>query len=362
MSTVEQVTSVRDNTERSGDEKTTQTDAAPTPENKSPERPGHVVVFAPSPELTITIEDHAESGDIHIHAGGQGVWQARMVRALRAEVTLCATFAGETGKVLQHLLDDEGINFAAVKRSGLGAAYIHDRRGGERHAIIETAGDPLSRHDLDELYGITLREGIESDVVLLSGPVGDGVLPADVYRRLAADLKEHDCTVIIDLAGERLDAALEGGVDVVKVSHEELLADGRITHDTVDDIVEAMRSIRDAGAGTVIVTRAEAPLLLLTGDDVRQLSAPTMEIVDTRGAGDSFTAATAVGLARGFGIESAAALGASAGALNVTRHGLGTGDADAIHKFSTRVRVSALGGEPHREVELTPDQLAAMAG
>ncbi|HRQ00896.1 MAG TPA: PfkB family carbohydrate kinase [Terrimesophilobacter sp.] len=366
MNTAEQITSVhgdagRSDSVRSDDQKTVHTDAAPTSKHDAPQRPGRVVVFAPSPELTITIEDHAENGDIHIHAGGQGVWQARMARALRAEVTLCATFAGETGKVLQHLLADEGINFVAVKRPGLGAAYIHDRRGGERQAIIETAGDPLSRHDLDELYGITLREGIESDVVILSGPVGDGVLPADVYRRLAADLREHDCTVIIDLAGERLDAALEGGVDVVKVSHEELLADGRITDHTVDDIVEAMRGIRDAGAGTVIVTRAEEPLLLLTGDDVRQLSAPTMEIVDTRGAGDSFTAATAVGLARGLGMESAAALGASAGALNVTRHGLGTGDADAIHTFASRVRMSALGAEPHHEVEITPDELAAMA-
>src|SRR5690606_6896999 len=134
--------------------------------------------------------------------------------------TLCATFAGETGKVLQHLLDDEDIGFIAVKRAEIGAAYIHDRRDGERHAIIETPGDPLSRHDLDELYGITLREGIESDVVVLSGPVGESVISPDVYRRLAADLRQHDCTVMIDLAGARLNAALDGGVDIVKLSHE----------------------------------------------------------------------------------------------------------------------------------------------
>lgn len=362
MSTAEQVTSAREpNGDAPRDESTASTDAHATTAAVATERAGHVVVFAPSPELTITIEDHSDDGDIHIHAGGQGVWQARMVRALRADVTLCATFAGETGKVLQHLLDDEGIRFVAVKRAGRGAAYIHDRRDGERQQIIETAGDPLSRHDLDELYGITLREGIESDVVLLSGPAGDGVISPDVYRRLAADLREHDCTVIIDLAGDRLDAALEGGVDVVKVSHEELLADGRITDDTVDEILAAMRRLRSDGAGTVIVTRAANPLLLLTGDDVKQVSSPKMEIVDTRGAGDSFTAAMAVALARGLSIEQAVALGASAGALNVTRHGLGTGDFDAIHKFSSRVKIGSVGAEPHHEVEITPDELAAMA-
>lgn len=347
MSTVERVTGARN-----GD--------SPSP-GMAGVGTGHVVIFAPSPELTITIEDHAENGDIHIHAGGQGVWQARMVRSLKSEVTLCASFAGETGKVLQHLLDDEDINFVAVKRAGRGAAYIHDRRGGERNEIIETAGDPLSRHDLDELYGITLREGIDSDVVLLSGPAGDEVLSPDVYRRLAADLREHDCKVIVDLAGDRLDAALEGGVEVVKVSHEELLQDGRAASDTTDDIVEAMRQLRRSGAGTVIVTRAEHPLLLLSGEKVCQVTSPRMEIVDPRGAGDSFTAATAVGLARGYTIEDAVKLGASAGALNVTRHGLGTGDADAIHRFSSRVRVSDVGDEPRHEVQLTPDELASLA-
>lgn len=343
---------------------------------------GRVVIFAPSPELTITIEDHAEAGDIHIHAGGQGVWQARMVRALGSSVTLCASFAGETGKVLQHLLDDEGIDFVAVKRAGLGAAYIHDRRDGDRRAVIETPGDPLSRHDLDELYGITLREGIESDVVLLSGPAGDHVLSPDVYRRLAADLRQHDCTVVVDLAGDRLDAALEGGVDIVKTSHEELLDDGRISANEPDQIVAAMREIRDRGCDCVIVTRADAPLLMLSAEGVRTVTTPTMEIVDTRGAGDSFTAATAVGLARGLTIDDAVILGASAGALNVTRHGLGTGDAASIHRFSRLVRVSAYGeyGDDDRaqasgtrdvqpnatdaaerpEVAVSPDELAQL--
>ena len=381
MSSSEQVFSTRNSNAANPDAHNSggAPDAATQPIAIPPGAEGRVVIFAPSPELTVTIEDHAEAGDIHIHAGGQGVWQARMVRALGSNVTLCATFAGETGKVLQHLLDDEGIEFVAVKRAGLGAAYIHDRRDGDRREVIETAGDPLSRHDLDELYGITLREGIESNVVLLSGPAGDHVLSPDVYRRLAADLRQHDCTVVVDLAGDRLDAALEGGVDIVKTSHEELLADGRIEADEPDLIIDAMRRIRDRGCDTVIVTRADAPLLMLSGEHLRTVTTPTMEIVDTRGAGDSFTAATAVGLARGLPIEDAVVLGASAGALNVTRHGLGTGDAASIHKFSKLVRVRPY-GEPdgpaagggksgdtsadtdaeHSEVAVSPGELAQL--
>ncbi len=319
---------------------------------------GRVVVFAPSPLLTITIEDHKGDGDIHLHAGGQGVWQARMVRAMGAEATLCASFAGETGRVLRHLISDEGFPLVAVEREGYGAAYIHDRREGGRKVIVETEGDSLSRHDLDELYGHTLREAMDSDIVLLSGPAGDRVLSPDVYRRLAADLRSCRCRVVVDLSGERLDAALRGGVDVVKVSHEELLADGRIASTEEAQLVGAMQEIRDAGADTVVVTRADRGLLLLTGEGVRRVAAPTMEVVDTSGAGDSFTAATAAALAQGSGIEEAVVLGAAAGALNVTRHGLGTGNPSAIRRFSGFVRVSALDAEDAAEVRVSPAELA----
>lgn len=322
-------------------------------------RVGRVVVFAPSPVLTITVEDHDGEGEIHLHAGGQGVWQARMVRALGTEVTLCAGFAGETGKVLQHLIRDEGFSLVAVeRREGYGAAYIHDRRRGRRQVITDTKGDSLSRHDLDKLYGLTLREANGSDVVLLSGPAGSGVVPADVYRRLAADLHSCRCRVMVDLIGERLDAALKGGVDIVKVSHEELLADGRISSVDTREIVSAMHAIRSAGAKIVVVTRAEQGLLLLDDEGVRQVVAPAMQVEDATGAGDSFTAATAAVLAQGSGIDEAAALGAAAGALNVTRHGLGTGELSTIRRFSEFVEISPVEWQRPSEVRITPAQLA----
>ncbi|MFE5410358.1 hypothetical protein [Microbacterium sp. NPDC056569] len=41
-----------------------------------------VTIFAPSPTLTVTVEEHDDEPDIHLHSGCQGVWQARMLRRL----------------------------------------------------------------------------------------------------------------------------------------------------------------------------------------------------------------------------------------------------------------------------------------
>ena len=41
-----------------------------------------LVVLAPSPLLTITVEvEHDTREELHLHAGGQGLWVARMAAA-----------------------------------------------------------------------------------------------------------------------------------------------------------------------------------------------------------------------------------------------------------------------------------------
>ena len=70
---------------------------------------GGIAVFAPVTILTITLERAADGHDeVHVHPGGQGVWQARMGRTLGARVTICTLIGGEPGAVLHGLLEGEG--------------------------------------------------------------------------------------------------------------------------------------------------------------------------------------------------------------------------------------------------------------
>ncbi len=129
-----------------------------------------------------------------------------------------------------------------------------------------------------------------------------------------------------DLSGDQLRAALEGGVDVLKVSHDQLMENGRITDDDQDRVLEAMSQLRADGAVNVVVSRADQPTLALVDDTTVKVIVPPLQPVDTRGGGDSMTAGLATALARGHGLEDALCLAAAAAALNVTRRGLATGD------------------------------------
>ncbi|MDW3847082.1 PfkB family carbohydrate kinase [Micromonospora sp. BRA006-A] len=303
------------------------------------------MVFAPAPLLTVTIEQQGDVPELHLHPGGQGVWQTRMIAALGVPVTMCVGLGGEVGDAVRKLLDDEDVTVRTVRRESGTGWYVHDRRDGERTEIAEHPGAPMVRHDIDELYTVTLTEGLRAPVSVLSGPADPQVVDPDIYRRLAADLSANGGTVVADLSGPYLEAVLDGGVSVLKVSHEELLDDGLAKDDSVEALRDAGRRCQERGARTVLISRAGEPALALPEDGEPLLvHAPPLELADHRGAGDSMTAGVAAVLARGGDMREALHVGAAAGALNVTRHGLGTGRAEAVRELAGRVRLTPLDG------------------
>ena len=297
-----------------------------------------VTVFAPSPILTVTVESAPDGGEVHFHAGGQGFWVARLAASLGARVSLCVPLGGESGDVLHALLDAEGIEILAVRTSGANAAYLHDRRSGERRPIVETQSPSLRRHELDELYGVAATAGLASDATLLTGPRHERVLPAETYARLAGDLRANGRRVLADLTGEPLRAALSGGLDLLKLSLDEMRAEQLVSGGGLAEIDPAIRQLRRDGADSVLVSRGPDPALALVGERLLEVVGPRFTEVDARGAGDSMFAAVGVGLGAGLELEEALRLGVAAGALNVTRHGLGSGNVMEIERLIGQVR------------------------
>ncbi len=302
-------------------------------------------MFAPAPLLTVTIEskpDDSRDDEVHLHAGGQGFWISRLVAELGVDVVLCGSFGGETGRVVRALIDSEGVTVRGIAAGGSNGTYVHDRRSGQRVETASMAGDPLTRHELDELYGIVLLEGMESDVTVLGGPTGPPIIPPSTYRRLAVDLRANGGKVVADLSGDPLGEVLQGGVDVLKVSEEELVDEGRISDKDPAAVAAALRVLATEGATHVVATRAEEPALALVDDSLVVIKPPQLTAADHRGAGDSLTAGIAATLATGGDLVEGLRLGAAAGALNVTRRGLATGRRAEIERLAVHVEISVL--------------------
>lgn len=303
--------------------------------DEPPSRPTCAVV-GPLLYLTVTIELEDDVPKVHLHPGGQGFWIARMISVLGCEARLVSPLGGEAGEVLAALLPTWQVELRALRTSVASPTQLHDRRTGERIEVVEVQHPTLDRHEANDLYAMALEAALTSDAVVLTA-ASTSLLDEDAYRRLAHDLNGQDVPIFADLHGEALAALLDGGrLDLLKVSEDDLRHDGWELH-SEQDVIGAVRELAGRGVETVVVSRGGEPAIAAVGERVVRVTAPPLEEVDHRGAGDSMTAGMVVG--RLFGLEpiEAVALGAAAGAGNVTRHGLGSGRPELIAELAARV-------------------------
>lgn len=295
--------------------------------------------------MSITIEagNSPATPEIHLHAGGQGVWIARMLALLGQRPVVCAPVGGEAGQALRGLAQAWDIELDAVLTDASSPAYVHDRRDGVREEIARSAVPALSRHEVDDLYARVLERALETGACVVTGRWAGMDVPVDFYTRLGADLAAAEVQVVGDLHGKELDAYIEAGrLHWLKVSAEDLAEDGALSAEDAgeNEVVAVASALVARGVRGVVISRADKPALAVTETAVREVTGPSLEVVDPTGAGDSMTAALTAGLLRGLSDIDTLKLAWAAGAANVIRHGLGSASRDLISHLAEQARIT----------------------
>jgi len=298
-----------------------------------------VAVFAPNPMLTVTLEvEGSDRQSIHFHAGGQGVWVAGMVLSMGATPVLCGLSGGETGELLRPLIEKTaGAHMHMVKAASASGCYVTDRRSGRRKLLSMKLSDPPSRHELDELFSLTCAQALACGWLVVTNPLPAESLPLETYGDLVADAAAGGCRTLVDLSSPRLDSALAGKPDLVKINDWELAEFVHCPVSAPELLLTAAQSLRDRGAQSVIVTRGEQPALVLHGDEAWQLTPPRFDHGFREGCGDSMMGALAAVWASGESFERAAVLGAAAGAANFLRRGLGHASREVVEQLADAI-------------------------
>lgn len=301
-----------------------------------------VAVFCPHPLLTVTIEDPGNGDDVHVHAGGQGVWASRMAGELGAEPVLCGFLGGETGAVLEPLLRGLPGEQRLVPTAGASGAYVVDRRDGRRRAVAQAVSPPPSRHELDALVTTMVAASLECDAAFIGNGFPADVLAPEVYGTIAADVRgaRPAVPVLADLSSPRLDAVVGAEPDLVKLNEWELAEYVTGPVDSPALALAAAERLRAAGARSVLVTRGGEPALWLHGDAAPQTVAPPrFEQGSAEGCGDTMMGAISAAVANGRPLAEAVVLGTAAGAANFLHAGLGSGDRASVERLAAQVRV-----------------------
>jgi 1-phosphofructokinase len=264
---------------------------------------------------------------------------ARAVGELGAHPVLCGLIGGETGTVLEPLLERLPGERRLVRTEAGSGCYVVDRRSGERELVSQVTAEPPSRHERDDLFSLACAAALDSSALVICNPYPANALPLDVYGSLAADVGANGPPVLVDLSSPRLESALDGRPDLVKINDWELAQFVAGPVDGPEGLREAAERVRERGAESVIVTRGGEPALVLHGDDASWLVPPRFERGAREGCGDTMMGAIAAILARGGPWEEAMVVGAAAGAVNYLRHGLGSGTRSVIDEIVPEVEL-----------------------
>jgi sugar/nucleoside kinase (ribokinase family) len=255
---------------------------------------------------------------IRITAAGSAGGTALTLAKLGAD-TRCAGAVGrdEVGDMLLRLLERDGIDTSLIVRRDdvpTSATVLPIRPNGDRPALhVIGANQTYGPADVD--WDATA----DASHLHLGGPEFMG---GEAAAEILARARESGTVTSADILapGEGLldwiGAALPQ-LDYLLPNREQVLA---LTG--AGELVEGARLLIERGVGCVAATCGAEGATIVTPEDVEQVPAFAVEVVDTTGCGDAFSAGFLRGLSLGRSRRDAAVLGCAAAAL--VAQGLGS--------------------------------------
>jgi ribokinase len=267
----------------------------------------------PGPGETISGASYA------VGPGGKGSNQAIAAARLGATVSLL-TAVGEDiwADEARKIWASEGIETSHVKvcsASTMVGFILVDEAGENQIVLAPGALDELSPGDVD-----AFREKIgEADMLLVSMEIP----LATVIRALQIAREEGTQTLLNPAPAQELPDNIWPLIDFVTPNQTEapILLGMDPHHGLTDE--ELLGKLRERTPATVVITRGQAGSLFDNGNGAQTASpiaAP--KVIDTTGAGDSFTAALAVAISEGREFRDAVQFASAAGSHAVTVEGV----------------------------------------
>ena len=244
--------------------------------------------------------------------GGKGANQAVIAAHCGAEVH----FVGKLGRDL--FGDSIAENF---KKLGIDSEYIErsDTPNGVAHIWVDANGEnriiiiPGANHEIESKKAI---EAIES-IAGLAVVVAQCEIKQEVTLAAFSAAKKRGCVTILNPAPyQPLSEELLAVTDWIipnETEFKELLGQDP----TSDEVLKKFRP----GKNSIVTLGSEGAVLITSDGDLTRVSAPTVNAVDTTGAGDAFVGVFAFGLASGKNPEDAMKLGIKVASMSVTRKG-----------------------------------------
>lgn len=286
--------------------------------------PRVVVLGSINVDLFAQVAHHPAPGETvlgtggHRSPGGKGANQALAARLQGADVRLVgAVGADADAATALGLLRGAGVDLRGVRTiedAPTGLAIITVSQGGENTIVVVSgANAEVTAADLEAAVSALSP----ADLVLLQGELRQDATVAALRAAAAAGHR-----VVLNLApyGD-LPAEVLRAVDPLVVNELEAVAVAEHLGLPGADETATARALVRSGVPSVVLTLGPRGALVADASGARSIPAPSVDAVDTTGAGDAFTGALCARLAAGDDLRASAAHAVRVAAAAVQRPG-----------------------------------------
>lgn len=251
--------------------------------------------------------------------GGKGYDVSVALRCLGQETIAIGFLAGQTGKILDSLLETYGIQRDLVWIEGeTRVAYILVETDLQRHSHVMDGGYSVTERDYKDLFERYSKHLIRADWVIASGSLPMGI-PDDFYRVITESAKKCGVPVLIDTQGQPARLSLSARPDIIKMNRSEFAKTFSPASTSFYEMgKEARNIIKEYELTCMVITCGLDGILAITPEGVFRIQGPAMRVVNAAGAGDVASACLAWRLCCGDGWVEALRWAAAAGTASVT--------------------------------------------
>lgn len=289
----------------------------------------YTITFNPSldyvlkvPELSLGKINRSENEKIYI--GGKGINVSRVLNTLGMKSIPLGFIAGFTGKELKSKLIDSGIEpeFIEVRE---GNTRINIKIKGEVETAINANGPNINDYSIALLLK-QIDDLDSNDIVILAGYV-PSTIDSSIYALICKKLYDKNIPFIVDTSGKHLIDSLKYNPFLIKPNKEELEECLGIKVESIDDLRNGMKRLQELGALNVLVSLGEDGAMLIDDQGNEYgLAAPSINVVNSVGAGDSMLAGFMYGFLKNRDYKEALIYGVACGTATAQCDDLATID------------------------------------
>lgn len=256
------------------------------------------VTMNPAIDKTVEIDRLLQGGlnrikKVEYDAGGKGINVSKTIRELGGESIATGFLGGNSGKVIEAVLNEKGIkhDFIWVEGETRTNTKVFEESGALTE--LNEPGPRISESQIEQLMEKLTGYAKEGTLFILSGSIPSGV-DKHIYARIIRLMHEKGAEVLLDADGELFRSGLKERPDIIKPNRVELEEYAGLDYRaSKEELFTLARNFKQSGIKTIAVSMGGSGALFVHKDYEAFSPALSVKAHSTVGAGDAMVAALA---------------------------------------------------------------------